>query len=151
MCRGVPEADAARLAGDAWIGFDLVSPLPDAPPPRSRLGGPPLLPPTATWPEGRTFLAGIDLAEMHATGLPHEGWLLVFSAADDGDVTAGAVVLDVAPGTDPVPADGRALVAQPVVGRLWLNLPRDPHGLDPMRGWRSIACSRSSCSCGSIA
>lgn len=130
-CRGVPEAEAARLAGDAWVAFDLVSPLPEAPPPRSRLGGPPLLPPGKPWPEGRTFIAGIDLAELPATGLPHEGWVLVFSAADDGDVTKGVVVLDVAPGTEPVPAEGPALVAQPVSGRPWLNLQRDPPGLDP--------------------
>ena len=56
---------------------------------RSRLGGPPLLPPGERWPhddEGRplTFLAGIDLSELPVSGpLPDAGWLLFFADIDN--------------------------------------------------------------------
>jgi hypothetical protein len=77
--------DAARLAHEVAAEALLLEATDDA---RSRLGGPPLLPPDAAWPttEGGaplSFLAGLDLAELdELAGLPGEGWLLFFAALD---------------------------------------------------------------------
>ena len=91
---------------------------------RSRIGGPPLLPPGEPWPDaaGRplTFLAALDLSELPAEELPDEGWLLFFAnldfEGDEGDFEgeptpneegAPARVLPVPPGAEPVEAAPR--------------------------------------------
>jgi hypothetical protein len=139
VARGVAEIQATTLADEAEVVLDLVSPPPGAPAPRSRLGGPALLPPGVAWPEGRTFLAGLDLHELRADGLPHAGWLLVFSAMEPGDVTAGVVVLGVAPGEEPVPAQGPALAPHPVCGLVWLRLAA---ASDDMDGYIALGYER---------
>ena len=87
----------------------------------SRLGGPGLLPPGASWPRGDgdrplTFLAGISLAELPEPGpLPPAGWLLFFADIDIGEGDglvdeasnepgASARLLAVPTGTEPVQA-----------------------------------------------
>lgn len=96
--------DAARLAQEvAQVGLRLEPA--DGARVRSRLGGPGLLAPGAEWPHAKggrphTFLAGIDLAELPATGeLPAAGWLLAFADIDAGGEALGLVdVSDNAPG-----------------------------------------------------
>jgi hypothetical protein len=95
---------------------------------RSRLGGPPLLPPGAEWPtsrEGRalTFLAGIDLTELPPAQitalLPAAGWLLFFADLGTGD---GDGLIDEADNADGslarlLPADDPVDVAHPATLR----------------------------------
>jgi len=129
--RGIPEAEAAEHAAHAEVVLDLITPPPDVPVARSRLGGPALLPPGGAWPPGRTFVAGLDLAELRADGLPHDGWVLVFSRLAPGDPTAGVLVLDVAPGDEPVAAEGPTLAEHPVCARVWLRLRDPPEDMAP--------------------
>ncbi len=90
--RGLEE-HAGRLAHEvaAW-GLRLVPPGEAALSPRSRLGGPCLLPPGTDWPTGQagrplSFLAGLDLAELGgrrvSDAMPDAGWLLFFADLDE--------------------------------------------------------------------
>ena len=110
----VADEDLMRLAADAGLirHVEAVVALarrsirlvpgaePAAPGSRTRLGGPPDLPPGAAWPSWDSqpliFLAQIDLAEAHALGLepllPEDGVLLIFSALER--TPAGSSPLD---------------------------------------------------------
>jgi hypothetical protein len=91
--------DAARIAAAAELALQLVPPAPGAPPPRSHLGGPALLPAGHGWPRDRrgralSFLAALDLAELPAydgrDDLPPDGRLLFF--ADIANLDAEGLV-----------------------------------------------------------
>lgn len=75
-------AHADRLVRDALVSGLRLTADPAA---SSRLRGPGLLPPEASWPRGEhglplTFVAGIDLAEIpRPSPLPTDGWLLFFA------------------------------------------------------------------------
>lgn len=122
------EAHAARLAHEvAEPGFLLE----EAEGVGSRLGGPPLLPEGEPWPEGLTFVAAIDLAELPPSRLPDHGWMLAFIGFDMEDDDGLIDEADNAPGsparlfwTDaPVPASGPALRERRVRAREVLTLP----------------------------
>lgn len=107
-------AHAHRLAHEvAQVGYRLV-----AGDGAGHLGGPPLLPRGEAWPEGLTFLAGIDTQAIEA--LP-DGWMLFFADPEewieDGE---GARFFFTA---DPVPAEGPALRPRPVRAEATLTLP----------------------------
>jgi len=80
---GVPRAvELAALAEPSFKIRTQRVPLVELPPGASRFGGSPDVLPSFAWPEqeGRplTFLAQLDLAEIHAPGVPERGWLLFF-------------------------------------------------------------------------
>src|SRR4051794_39230511 len=83
---GIPKT--AELGALAEPSFKITTqrvPLADLPLGASRFGGSPDVPPGFTWPDrdGRplTFLAQLDLLEIHAPGVPDHGWLLFFYEA----------------------------------------------------------------------
>ena len=92
VAAGGLQAHAERLAFEvAEVGLVLDATTGEA---RSRLGGPPLLPPGGDWPRAvgkrpLSFLAGVDLSELPAFDrrerFPAAGWLLFFAAIDNDD------------------------------------------------------------------
>lgn len=122
------EGHAARVAHEiAEVGL-LLEPAEGV---SSRLGGPPLLPEGEPWPEGLTFVAAIDLAELPPNRLPDHGWMLAFIHLGTGDADGLIDEADNAPGSvarlfwteSPVSADGPALRERRVRARPVLALP----------------------------
>ena len=121
------EEHAHRLAHEvARVGFKLEEGAG-----AGHLGGPPLLPPGEDWPQGLTFLAGIDTSGIES--LP-DGWMLFFADPEewieDGE---GARFFFT---TEPVEAAGPALRRRRVRAVPQLTLPDgwdagSELGLDP--------------------
>jgi len=140
---------AHRLAHDvATWGLLLSGTENTGPPPRSRLGGPAVLPPGEPWPTatGRplSFLAALDLEELDASrihdAMPGSGWLLFFADLDEEGVIAEEPntpdspmrVYYVSPASEPIPAeipnelgtaDGGVLRNRPITANAVLTLP----------------------------
>ena len=140
---------AHRLAHEVATWGLLLSGTEDtSPPPRSRLGGPAVLPPGEPWPTaaGRplSFLAALDLDELDASrihdAMPDSGWLLFFADLDEEGVIGEEAnrpdsairVYYVSPASAPIPADlsdelrtvdGGVLRNRPITANAVLSLP----------------------------
>ncbi|HEV2811856.1 MAG TPA: DUF1963 domain-containing protein [Solirubrobacteraceae bacterium] len=159
MGGALDDLDIAALTRTA---LQLMPSAEGAPAPRSRLGGPALLPAGAEWPRDRrgrplTFLAGLDLGELgdfdERDLLPRSGWLLTFadianenieglideSGNAEGDLARVFVVDDPVPATEPddLLADANnVLRRRPVTTRAVPTLPAwapDTAGVDRER------------------
>ncbi|MDA0182351.1 YwqG family protein [Solirubrobacter phytolaccae] len=118
ICAAGLESHAHRLAHAVALESLVLVPGDG----RSHLGGPALLPPGEAWPEGHTFLAAIDRAEV---GLG-TGWLLFFADLDEltwEEVNAPGSPIRLFATDAPVPADGPALTPRPVRFQPRLTLP----------------------------